>query len=129
MALLDDLKTALDGGGVTGGSTGWATYLGYMPPTPDMVVVAFEAGGDPPDQSSGTRYAFPSFQIQVRGSALGYEAARTKMDEVLVLLDDGTVSGLTFVFAANSGVIPLGLDENDRPRLAVTFDAMGLAPT
>jgi len=124
MALLDDIGSALTTAGLVGGATGWTLYKSYFPDKPDQVVGLFETGGDDPDLTEGTKYDMPSFQVRVRGQEFEYDTARTKIEAVFSTLHDATVSGYIFVFAVNSGPIPLGYDKNNRPDLSWNFQTM-----
>lgn len=124
MALLDDIGTALTTASVVGGATGWTLAKGFEPVSPDAVVTVYETGGGEPDQSDGTKYDVPTFQIRVRGDAFGYSAARTKMNDVFAALNDATISGYVYVFSRQSGPIPLGHDGKTRPLLTMNFHAM-----
>jgi len=124
MSILDDIGTALDAASVTGGVTGWTLYKSYLPDSPDLAIAVFETGGPTPDQTQGDKFDEPSFQVRGRGEAFGYDALRTKMQEVFDALNDATVSGYTFIFADSSGPIPMGYDKNDRPELSWNFSTM-----
>ena len=124
MALLDDIGTELTTAGVVGGATGWTLAKAFEPPTPDQVVTLYETGGGLPDQTDGTKYDLPTFQVRVRGDEFGYEDARTKMGDVFDALNDATISGYVFVFAAQSGPISLGHDGATRPLLTLNFVTM-----
>jgi len=125
MSILDDIGAELTSDGVVGGVTDWVLAKSYMPPTPDNVIALFETGGDAPDQTPGTKYEYPTFQVRVRGSKFGYEAARIKIQEVFDSLNDSTISGYIYVFPLQSGPIPLGYDrEDNRPELSWNFATM-----
>lgn len=125
MSILDDIGTHLTSDGVVAGATGWALGKSYMPPDPDKIVAIFETGGGAPDQTPGTAYEFPTFQVRVRGSKFGYEAARTKIQEVVDSLNNATVSGYIYIYPVQSGPIVLRYDRDDnRPELAWNFATM-----
>jgi len=123
-ALLDDIGTALTTASVVGGATGWALAKAFEPPTPNRVVSVYETGGGEPDQTDGTKYDSPTFQVRVRGDEFGYSDARDKMDDVFAALNDATISGYVYVFARQSGPIPLGHDGNTRPLMTLNFQAL-----
>ena len=129
MSLLDDIATKLDDAGVgdiaaTGGSsTGWTIYKSYQSASPDKAITINELPGDQRDQTEGTEYEFPGFQVTVRGPELEYDTARTKMDEVITALNNATISGFVYIFA-DASPIPLGFDEDQRPVIAINFSTM-----
>lgn len=129
MSLLDDIATKLDDAGVgdiaaTGGaSTGWTIYKSYQPNAPDQVITINELPGSLRDQTEGTEYEFPGFQIVVRGAELEYDVARIKMDEVIAELNNVAISGFVYIFA-DASPIPLGYDENQRPIIVLNFSTM-----
>lgn len=123
MSLLTDIQTVLVNAGVVGGVTGWTLFLGYLPPDPDQAVAVTETGGEPADQTEGTRVDEITFQIQVRAAAYRYEDARTKLDGVFAALNDSALPNSTFVYVS-SGPTPLGYDANYRPKLSLNFKTL-----
>jgi hypothetical protein len=125
MSILDDLKSQLATDGVVDGATGWGCYLGGQPETPDKTITIYETGGDgEPDQFSGTEHTYPTFQVRGRGAAFGYEALRTKMQDVFNSLNNVDISGYVYVYPVDSGPIALGYDGNNRPQLVWNFKVM-----
>lgn len=124
MSLLDDIGAKLTSDGVVGGATGWTLGKSYLPPSPDQVVALFETAGPEADQTEGTRYDEPTFQVRARGATFEYDQLRDKMTEVFNSLNDATIAGFVFVFAVQSGPLPLGYDENNRPELSWNFATM-----
>ena len=134
MSLLTDVLDHLAAEGLIDGATGWTGSAGYLPPTPDKVIAVFETPGDPPEMisvgSTEQAYDAPGFQIRGRGAAMGYEALREKMGAIFLALHDSTLSPATgepayvLVRAVQSGPLPLGLDENDRPGMTWNFTAL-----
>jgi hypothetical protein len=125
MALLDDIGDKLVADAVADGATGWTLYKSYQPDSPDKSVTVLETGGPEPDQTPGVAHTFPTFQVRVRDSTFEYAAARAKMDEVFNSLNDATVSGYVYIFAADSGPLPLRYDAADeRPELVWNFKTM-----
>lgn len=132
--LITDVIDFLEDEGLIGGETGWAGYEGYLPPEPDQVIVVFETGGFPPEVkrngSTEQEYDEPTFQILGRGDGFGNAALRDKMGTVYRALHDSELSPASgdpqyvFVYALQSGPFPLGLDDNDRPRLTWNFKAL-----
>lgn len=128
MSLLDDIATQLQDDGVGniaggGGDLTWAIYKSFQPNSPDQAIVINELPGEPRDQTQGTAYEFPGFQITVRATEMSYDDARTKMDEVIASLNNVTISGFVYIFADTSP-IPLGYDEKQRPTIALNFSTM-----
>ena len=133
--LVTDVRDYLVGEGLIGDETGWDKGIGYMPPTPDQMIVVFETGGFPaeakPDSSDEQEYDEPTFMIMGRGEAFGYDALRDKMGEIYRSLHESELSpatgdpGYVYVYATQSGPFPLGTDEADnRPRLTWNFRAL-----
>ena len=130
--LLDQIADYLEAQGVVGGASGWVVQLSSMEPTPDKVVVLYDTPGDLPDidDSGAEEYDEPGFQVRVRGDIDGYEAARTKIQEVYDTLhksEPPSATGETaivFVYATQSGPLPMGKDSNSRPELVWNFRAL-----
>jgi hypothetical protein len=131
--LLDRIEDHLIAEGVAGGSTGWAIQKSFLAPGPDKVVAIFETTGEEPGipKAQGEQaYDKPTFQVRVRGVALGYEEARKKIQECFVALhanEPMATSGepaFVYLYAIHSGPLPLGLDSNNRPSLTWNFVAM-----
>lgn len=123
MALIDDILSTLTTASVIDGST-WFGFGAFMPATPDQAVVVSDTAGPAPGQESVTGHNFPTFQVRVRGAKEEYDTARTKMQEVFDALNDATISGYIYCFATQSGVLPLGQDEKERPILSLNFQCM-----
>lgn len=135
MALLvTDVLDYLQGQGLIGGSTGWSRAAGYMPAEPDQVIAVFETPGAPPELvpegSSEQAYDEPGFQVRGRGGFHGYSALRSKMGAIYRALHGSSLSPATgdpayvLVRAVQSGPLPMGLDQNNRPEMAWNFVAM-----
>jgi hypothetical protein len=129
--LLDDLADYLTS---QGGSGVGAVYAGTFPPTAaDAALAIYEYPGQPsvhhmaalPGQAVVER---PCVQVVARGSAEGYQAARTRLHNAFVLLDglrDRTINGTRYLWVASKGTpFPLGPDETKRLRIAANFDVM-----
>ena len=134
MSLLNDVLDYLTDLGLVGGSTGWSTAASYLPPTPDRVIAVFETPGLAPELvktgSVETAYDWPGFQVRGRGTKFDYAALRTKMGEIFRALHGSELAPVTgdpayvLVQAVQSGPLPLGLDETDRPGLTWNFTAI-----
>ena len=125
MSILDDIGAQLTSDDVVGGVTGWTLFKSYQPKSPDKTITIYETGGPEPDQTPGTGYDFPTFQVRGRGAEFGYEALRSKMQDVFNSINNATISGYVYIFAVDSGPIPLGYDKEDnRPQLTWNFKTM-----
>ena len=124
MALLDDIGTYLANAGLIDGVSGWTLYKSYLPDQPDQAVGLFETGGDPPDQSEGTRVDVLTFQLRVRGKKLKYDEAHTKILAIFNALNDADISGYVYIYGMQAGPIPLGYDVDERPELSINFECM-----
>ena len=125
MSILDDIGTVLSDAGLVDGASGWKLYKSYMPDSPDKAIALFESGGKIPDQTTGTSHDFPDFQVRGRAGAFGYEILRTKMQAIFNELNDSTISGYIYVFASQSGPMPMGYGKGDnRPELSWNFTTM-----
>lgn len=125
MSLLDDIGDKLIADGVVEGATGWKLYKAYLPDSPDQCVVIYESPGPAPDQTGGTKYEFPGFQVFVRGADFGYSAARTKMQAIFNSLNDADIAGYVYIYAADSGPVLDEADKSDnRPVLFMSFVTM-----
>lgn len=132
--LLKDVLDFLEEEGLIGGSTGWARAAGFLPPTPNKVIVVYESSGEPPELlSQGNNpldYDRPAFQVRGRGDVHGYEALREKMGAIFRALHGSQLSPATGdpeyvgIWGIQSGPLPLGLDENSRPELTWNFRAI-----
>lgn len=129
---LDDIKAALLTAGVVtdGAVTDWKIMLGYMQDAPDKAVCIYETGGDAPDPSSALDY--PGLQVRVRGEPDGYQEMRAKLQEIFDNLHANEVSVGTdyvYIYAVQSGPIPMGQDEKRRPHVVQNFRIMRNRPT
>lgn len=125
MSILDDIGTHLTTNSVVGGATGWTLFKSYQPASPDKTITIYETGGPEPDQTPGTGHDFPTFQVRGRGTEFGYEALRTKMQEIFNTLNNASVSGYVYILALDSGPVSLGYDKDgNRPQLVWNFKAM-----
>jgi hypothetical protein len=122
MALLDDVKTYLEANSVSGGVTGWKTCLAYLPPSPDQVVYVVETGSTRSPEP--TLYS-PSIQFIIRGNKDDVQTARTKAEQVLIVMDNATISGTNYPYCfAEQNPMYIGKDENERPMFSINFKLM-----
>jgi hypothetical protein len=78
--MLSDIGTYLQSQGI--GTLGADLFLGLMPDQPDNCIALFEYAGSPPDLHWNGEY--PGLQVRVRGTS--YEAARSKIGEIMTAL-------------------------------------------
>ena len=120
--ILDSIKSHIQAAGVAGGETGWGLFTGFLPDTPDKSVAIFELpGGEPETLSENETLSRVEFQVRVRGAERDYQSARTKIQEIFDILHNQPVSGFIYVFAIQSGPMPLGNDRQDRPNLTQNY--------
>lgn len=125
MSILDDVGDLLTTDLIVAGNTGWALGKGYTPPSPDKIIVIYERGGLPPDETPGDAHSFPEIQIRGRGAEFGYAALRIKMQEVYDSLNNATLAGYVYCYPNQSGPILLQIDKADnRPVLIWDFKTM-----
>lgn len=128
MALLDALAAQLVADGV--GTLGTTIFLGYMPPTPDAVVVIYEGRGNGPDHVFGSSVSGidrPQVRVLARAGRNDYPAARAKIVAVrssLGSIQNETVSGVAFLSVqATSDYYPVRLDDKERAMFGLDFVA------
>lgn len=110
------------------GTLGTNLYLGKMPASPDYCITLFEYEGMQPLENMGSApYSIdmPRIQVMVRGARDDYPTARDGLQairELLAGITDVTISSTKILRVASVGsLIPLGLDDKDRPRLTANF--------
>jgi len=112
------------------GTLGTTIFLGKMPASPDYCITIYEYEGMQPKESFGTAaydIDMPRIQVVVRGARDDYptarDAAKTVRD-LLAAISNVTISSTDVLRVASLGaLIPLGLDDKDRPRIAANFQA------
>lgn len=111
---------------VVGGVSTWTLRIGYMPDTPDKIVLFTDSGGQNPNPR--WRIDYPTFQVRVRAPADGYAEAYSKAREVrdvLLGLDSQTIGTDRWVSLIVLGDIGfMGSDESGRPEFSVNFRAI-----
>jgi hypothetical protein len=125
--ILDAIGTALQSAGV--GTLGSTIFLSRMPASPDVAVTAYETGAGYPlytqGNTSGASLIVANIQVVARDAREDYQAARTKIADVTAALEavsNSTISGIVILRVEQVGTpSPLGLDDNDRPRVAMTY--------
>lgn len=134
MPLATDILAYLQGLDLVDGTSGFKGCTGYMPPTPDQVIVLTEyAGAGPLRNRTSDPIEKPRLQVRVRGPAEFDDtgAALAQLAAIRAVLDEASkrggivVDGTTYpeCLALESGVIPLGYDEQDhRPEYAQNFE-------
>lgn len=125
--ILDVIGTALQSAGV--GTLGSSIFLSRMPASPDAAVTVYETGAGYPlytqGSAGGAALIVANIQVVARAAREDYQAARTKISAVTVALEtlaDSTISGIRILRIERVGSpSPLGLDDNDRPRVSMTY--------
>ena len=125
--ILDAVGTVLQTAGV--GTLGSTIFLSRSPSTPDACVTIYETGAGFPVYTQGSsgsaRLVVSNIQVVARGVREDYQGARSKISAVITAMEainETTASGIRLLRAERLGSIaPLGFDDNDRPRVAMTF--------
>lgn len=128
--IIDDVLAALVTAGIgqiTSDTADWRLRGGYLQALPDRSICIYEAGGPPPEAGQPAQY--PKIQIRARGTEDDYVAIRQKMQDIFNLLHSCNAPavlgpGYVYCYAAQSGPLPLGQDENRRPELVWGFRLM-----
>lgn len=137
-AFLDQIADWLINQGVVdagpGGPTGWQVFKSYQPPSPDQTVTLYETPGEVPeiitDISSESAYDFPGLQVRLRGTSMQYSAMRAQFQKIYKALHEQEptpVAGQNIfitLYSVNSGPMPMGLDEENRPEATWNFRTM-----
>jgi len=112
------------------GTLGSTLFLGTLPDSPDNCVAIYEYEGMAPRESFGGNpydIDMPRIQIMVRSAREDYSTARDKAKTIRDLLSDltdVTISSTKVLRVASLGAfVPVGLDDKDRPRISVNFQA------
>jgi hypothetical protein len=118
--MLKEIGTYLQAQGI--GTLGADLFLGLMPDQPDNCIALFEYAGSPPAMHWSGEY--PGLQVRVRGTS--YEAARSKIGEVINKLHglhEQMLSGTRYLLIwAKGSVEILKRDANNRVELFVSFE-------
>lgn len=125
--ILDAMGTVLQSAGV--GTLGSTIFLSRSPSSPDACVTVYETGAGFPIYTlgplNGSALNVANIQVVARAGREDYQAARTKIAAVIAAFEtlaDSTVSTVHVLRVEQVNTpTPLGLDENDRPRIAMTF--------
>lgn len=117
-------------------TSGWSIHLTRMPDddnTPDTCIAVLDTGGSPPDPDPEKDIGKPTFQVLIRGSRMGYQAAWDKAREILVGLHGihgETWNGARYIqIFAVSDILSLGYDGSQRPLLSLNFAVLRTAAT
>ena len=112
------------------GTLGTDLFLQFMPDTPDLCVGVYEYQGRPPVETMGARLPvveMPRVQVIVRGAVDDYPTARDRavgIRAALAVISDQTFAGVVLMRLAASGtVMPMGVDEKQRPKVSANFQA------
>lgn len=90
---------------------------GSMPATPDNTVCLYSTGGSP-RSLSGTFVEEPTFQVRVRN--ISYEAGEALCETIAGLLHGKSTDNLLLI-QQQSGILPLGRDQNNRAEFTINF--------
>lgn len=104
-------------------------FLSKMPQTPDACVAIFEYEGMPPIEnfgSSGYSISRPSIQVMVRGAREDYVGARDLAETLrasVSSISNTILSSVGILRVASTGsIMPLGVDELERPVIVFNMD-------
>lgn len=104
-------------------ATGWSIHVGDFPESPDTVILCTVTGGRAPYPHLLINE--PSVQVMVRGAKSGYEAASTKIRNVvdaLLGMNSTTLGGDVYRSCNQIGdVAYLSKDSNMRPIFVANF--------
>lgn len=120
---LVDIKDILVSNSI--GILGQTLFISKEPLNPDFVITLYQTNGRDPDPKFAINY--PSFQVRVRGTVDGYQAAYAKCRSIIdVLLGSQTIvnatTGDSIVGIYQTGdVIFLKYDDANRPVLVLNF--------
>jgi len=125
--ILDVIGSALQSAGV--GTLGSTIFLSRSPASPDAAVTIYETGAGYPlytqGSTSGAALIVSNVQVVARAAREDYQSARSKITDAtaaLEALSNSTISGIVVLRVEQVGTpSPLGLDDNDRPRVAMTY--------
>lgn len=104
-------------------------FLSKMPQAPDACVAIFEYEGMPPIENfgeGGFSISRPSVQIMVRGAREDYVGARDLAETLRVQVSSISNTILSSVgilrIASMGSIMPLGVDELERPVIVFNMD-------
>ena len=133
MGVVEDFQLDLQTAGIVDESSGWPSVRRVVHDGSDRLVVLTEDGGfepEPPTNAGLGDIAFewPAVQIRVRGDQNEGDEAFAKIIEIRDRLHGrqyATIGYSDYIWVkAQSGVIPIGLDERKRPEFTLSFRAM-----
>ena len=124
--ILDAVGSILQTAGV--GTAGTNLFLSRMPETPDACVTAYETGNGYAmytHGTSGSALQVTNIQIVARGTREDYQGPRAKITAVTSAFEavsEATWSGIRILRMEQiARPAPLGYDDNDRPRITMTY--------
>lgn len=125
--ILDAVGSVLQTASV--GTLGTNLFLSRMPDSPEACVAVYESGAGTNmyvgGSTVGPALSVTNIQVVARGVREDYENPRLKIEAVITALEtvqDQTISGFRILRAESFGrPVPLGYDENERPRIAMNF--------
>lgn len=109
--------------GAFGGTADWAIFISKMMAAPHKAIAIYDTPGEAPNPKFLLN--FPTFQVMVRGSADGYQAAWQKAKDVqdaLLGIDPANVTGGRIDGITQLGdIFHNGYDQSDRPLVGQNF--------
>ena len=133
--VLDDVTAALIKGKL--GQTkdqakDWFIYQNLMqdsepkvpPQISDNAICLYETPGRPPE--TYLKLEYPSFQVKIRCARGNYDAMRTQLQSIYLLLHANVSLGdlYTYCYSQGSAPLPMGTDEKRRQTLVWNFRTM-----
>ncbi|MBW2030730.1 MAG: hypothetical protein JRJ31_16830 [Deltaproteobacteria bacterium] len=119
----EDIKDILEQSSVGVGTFGTDLFIGREPDSPNDCVTIYDTGGQEPVMNY--TYDYPTVQIRVRGSRMGYKAAWTKANsikEALNGLTNETWNSTRYIqIEAMGDPLFLGYDKEQRPVFVINF--------
>lgn len=124
--ILYAVGTVLQSAGV--GTLASTLFLSRSPETPDACVTVYESGAGSviyTHGSSGAALYRTNVQVVARAAREDYPAARSKITAVVAALEavnETTADSVRLLRVEQIGrPVPMGYDDNDRPRVAMNF--------
>jgi hypothetical protein len=102
----------------------WPIYSGQLPTARDQAIAVIDRPGLMPEVKVAIDY--PSVQLLIRSSRVGYIAARTKAEELFNALQAIPDGGAHFPeltsCVASTGIVFAGFDPSERPVHSLNFN-------
>jgi len=128
MVIIEHIRDVIAGAvppiATVGAATGWRLGIGRMLDQPDTQITIYDSPGEHP--SPLWLLDYPYFQVMVRGSADGYQAARQKaqdcFDQLLGIVPQTFTGGDRIDGITNVGTVGfIGADQLNRPLFSSNF--------